>query len=69
MPNKEALGWAGEINGQEREEETGALLGRLDRAKAAVERDLQWVKDELDKESRECEKLRVRRRPDPPSLS
>lgn len=60
MPGKEALGWAGEINGQEREEETGALLAKLDQAKGTVEHDLDWIKDELDKESRECERLRVR---------
>lgn len=60
MPGSAVLGWAGEVNQQEREEETQTMLARLDKAKSGVERDLNWIKEELDKESRECEKLRVR---------
>lgn len=60
IPGSVVLGWAGEVNQQEREEETQTMLARLDKAKSGVERDLNWIKEELDKESRECEKLRVR---------
>ena len=73
LPNKEALGWAGEINSQEREEETSALLARLDRARRAVEHELEAVKADLDGESRECERLRAKHGPSkwtqPPSAA
>ncbi|CDZ97411.1 Predicted signal transduction protein [Phaffia rhodozyma] len=60
LPGREALDLVEEVGGEERKESIKVLMLRLEEKKKLVGEDLRSCQEDLDKESRECERLRAK---------